>query len=750
MANKINNYNGLTGLIKDGAIGAILSTGIMSTLLPNGIESLGKVQELNSFFTLNLFSVVYFLFPIVIFTTYWLIRGSKSFFFEKFDLYETQKFRTLAKTDSNKFVEWKSLLVLLKLLPLLVFIVNESFYSSWGKGVYGLLVIYLLVAFLQLYISYTSNKHLLIKLDIFEKRKAEFLYRSFCIDALIYFLDIIIALILIAFTKPWLLYTEGFYACVVATMAGFGIATWSFSFTKFKNARLNIEDFVLAVLVAVSGLSFPAINLSGFCYASRLTLLCFILISIVWLFSKKSEGSKNYNLTAVWRVVIPCVVLLISSIFWVELVVSPSLEKINLTFLKHRYEAFEQFPKNEVFPFTKATSGVYRADKKAIQENEYSNIAFVKENLGAIYYPEYDSLEKIVKQLKSSKLKSDDIIDSLFYDSLTKQYQSNLDSFYKSTFAKVDSLNPDIIRINHSAPEYKSFVAYLHPVDYIGSKLARDLRFKKGAEEMVRQSEALVRYASIEKIKPANSNVNEVIMTRRGKSIESLENLYKNSIDLRDFRPALSKISSDSSQSSKLLKFHRIYFEVAELRYNESYKSTQKVYRSYLVDSQRLGVWTFLVTVLVLALASYYNSKANKELGNSHSQREEDNKSLPIDTPKNSLFIQLFIVFFLLIPLLKHIAPENIDPEKPYWMISLQNWYTPNFIKGLTEKDEARPNYYSSGRTTIENNIDFKVVETALKELTTESQKTKEEIKNINRNINKLNEILSKGDDQIN
>jgi hypothetical protein len=191
---------------------------------------------------------------------------------------------------------------------------------------------------------------------------------------------------------------------------------------------------------------------------------------------------------------------------------------------------------------------------------------------------------------------------------------------------------------------------------------------------------------------------------------------------------------------ASLVRFHKLFFEFREIEYIKAYEGAQKVYRSYLVDSQRIGVWAFLVAVLVLGLATFFNNRANLLLSPQSKSFQQAKDDFPIDTPKNALFIQTLAITILLVPLMKTIEPENIDPEKSYWMVSLQNWHTPTFIKALSDKDEER-HIYTSSRPVINNEIKLDGLAKSIDEL---SATIKEGAADAKKKLNEINETIKK------
>jgi hypothetical protein len=137
---------------------------------------------------------------------------------------------------------------------------------------------------------------------------------------------------------------------------------------------------------------------------------------------------------------------------------------------------------------------------------------------------------------------------------------------------------------------------------------------------------------------------------------------------------------TDSTSISRLVNTHAYFNAQLTAQYNQCYIATQKVFRAYLVDSQRIGLYVFLMALFIFSMAAYYNF-----VDNNYWNEPEADDSTPWDSPKKFFFIQVIAIALLLVPLARPIQPEDIDPEKPYWMISLSNWHVPTTLNNLLD-----------------------------------------------------------------
>jgi len=167
----------------------------------------------------------------------------------------------------------------------------------------------------------------------------------------------------------------------------------------------------------------------------------------------------------------------------------------------------------------------------------------------------------------------------------------------------------------------------------------------------------------------------------------------------------------------RLKIFHSNFLVFKEIKYVDRYKKAQLVYRSYLTDSQRIGLYIFISALAVVIICLSFSDHDNQRF----SVHSEEDKPAS-DALSKSFYIQALVIFILIVPLLKKIKPQNIDPEKPYWMMSIQNWYAPEYTARVVSPESiAKP--ADSGHTIkIEATLDtltlgFGSVKAAINEL---------------------------------
>lgn len=129
-------------------------------------------------------------------------------------------------------------------------------------------------------------------------------------------------------------------------------------------------------------------------------------------------------------------------------------------------------------------------------------------------------------------------------------------------------------------------------------------------------------------------------------------------------------------------------------QYVERFKRAQHIFKAYLQDSQRIGLYLLVSTLAVLLIIYWLFYRIDEP--------EVDKKSLD-ELPGGYLNMAILIFTILFIHMARPIKPENINPEQPHWMMNLDNWYEKNAIrKFFGAEDEASKTINSYRRNDIE------------------------------------------------
>lgn len=688
MKSKLNDYSAFQNIFRDGALSIIIGSGLLNTLVPNAIEYLGQVKSLSSFDALNLFSVVYFVVPILIITTYWFLRGSRLFFMEKLNKEQSRRYNTYARLNAPlEAARW--IITFAKIAPVVLFIRDETLFSDTRK----LIVLgagYITLCVGQLILSTLSHQSVFerpgIQSKAHRKLRLALRYQAFCIDSLIFFLDSIVGITLVVFSMPWIIYHQAFFPVCALLICAYALSNWCYSVNAFEDCRLRIEDFIVAVLICACSLSFPALNLHFYELASILVAVGFVAVTLWWFWRNRDLWPRLKRLQkSRWtplNTLVPSVLIFIAVVTFSHFMVHKGIVKLNYAYMQNRVDASLHIHAHNNLP---ESSGM-------------------KLTLRQFYYPKYLALhdERLLKQHTS---------------------QNNFDTFYQSVYDHVSVARPklDSAVRGVSQQERDHLQPFLHPLDFTANRLMQ-LRHD------LTQMDTVLRLCDIIAALPADT-------LREAEKWDYISNRLEEA-----FKKVDPKISLDSL--NKVKRRYKVAREITGLLHAEAYQDAQHIYRSYLTDTQRIGVWTFLVSVIILATAATINNQVLTRV--TPSGNGNGSATPPVDTPKNALLIQCLAILILLIPLAKHIEPENIDPEKPYWMMSLQNWYAPTFFRSLTKPQPEK--YKAPGATTVENKIDLNELKVALAEIARLREDHQRLMHRLDSTANELNRTLMKFD----
>jgi hypothetical protein len=181
-------------------------------------------------------------------------------------------------------------------------------------------------------------------------------------------------------------------------------------------------------------------------------------------------------------------------------------------------------------------------------------------------------------------------------------------------------------------------------------------------------------------------NLNEL----RGSTYDVLRNgklHHGDSIDSSDNDIAVKKYSA-----KKLDHFFELVANYKEKQYIERYRKAQVIFHVYLKDSQRVGTYILIFTLVIAGFLYWFY--ATDELNDSDIVENESEE--PFDTPNRFINILILSVIVILMYIARPIKPENIDPENPQWMMNLENWYNTTVFDVAFQDHEDNPTHSTS------------------------------------------------------
>src|SRR5690606_1131043 len=113
--------------------------------------------------------------------------------------------------------------------------------------------------------------------------------------------------------------------------------------------------------------------------------------------------------------------------------------------------------------------------------------------------------------------------------------------------------------------------------------------------------------------------------------------------------------------------------------YYDYYSAAQVIYQSYLNDYQRIGLFVFGGTILILGFTVYYSYQDRRFSRGGSGKRPAE---------VSMLTVSLIVLLVLALPMCRKIEAENINPEQKYWMMNIANWYTPKLFEDVANPEE--------------------------------------------------------------
>jgi hypothetical protein len=700
----LNDYSGFNSIFRDTTLGIALSAGGLGTLLPNMLHGFSEIRDLDTFESLSIFSVSYFVLPIIIITSYWFTRGYRLYIMEKLSgpmVKDLEEWLATHRADEHWTMAKLGIGVGLKLMLVVVFLFSPDSLDRWIIVIGYFVIVILEIAVIDRrtgeIVDALAEKHKAQK-DMLNAIRGGSLHFSF----LIFFLDLSIGLCMIIFQKPWIVYKDEFYvshALVIIAYAAIYVA-WCFWLGR-KTPLSHWRIIGVLIPIVLSALCIPAVNLSGFDKISIVTMIVScgaILAFAYWSFYKKNNGY--------WKFAAYTVIVFGAAFAFVRYPVWYGFERLNKTYFENRIRAAESFSDKELFPLFALADSLMPTDKEFKNNimRTVSEVETINESVESLPVEKQSTLKIELTSLHSVAYpelrKKYNVRDIYFGEYKDKRWdtaryyrQAGLNIFYGGVNQHVEAnvfkrffLPADTLLLRDTIPSLKN---YYHPLDYFALSLRRYITAKDSAKTMLRICTRLQTLQQLRDSKPASAT-DEIFQATQQQSMSDLKHHYAANTELAPLIESLDTVDN-SAEYKKLRDFHNDFLYFREIKYAERYQKAQVVYRSYLTDSQRIGVYVFVSTLVIIVLCAIYGARDNRYFAIKTSDGAEK-PTLPTDASGKAFYIQALVVFILILPLLKPIKPQNIDPEKPYWMMSIQNWYAPTYTARI-----ASPTLSSGG-----------------------------------------------------
>lgn len=700
-------------------LGLIIGWGGFSAIIPNALEGLSDIVELGSFRALRVFSITYFLLPIFLFLIYWQLRGSKL----------TAKYLCKEKAIySRGHLTITIVGALLTLLPVILFI-NDQFFLGYinEKILWGILSIksyHLLV----LYTILACTHHLyssiyLIKYQREKGNDATFESISFLVSSLF----LVFGVGVVSLIEPWVMYMGSINAWIlVCTVIFLLFALVQYLFIDKQDRQISFfKRFAFSSFLVLFIMScYPNFNLESKSYVFVYAIYAVILFGAPFVRSRL-KGDDNTDLKSMLFFGGELMVLVVVFSFIQLNFVSVILSETNKAYFNTRLQAADHVSKEKLFP-------LFHLGEK----NESLVDGLTSEEYGAFSRKIFDNNHKLVNFLKKRSQDSTDLhfktasgdtiwltelsrnhwnstsVRSFFYREYLKQSKNSntaalvndrdkLGEFYAQQYRFIE----DVI-INKYLKKSKdlnidSIEYYFHPINYYTKTLKHYRNQQSAASSLLALRneygwvDSLATATGSENFKIKKGHIKKKILKGLCKIPELNSAPFIDSIEVVEnkvavtYYPGVEMLLGTLKSSKKGLLPYVLYLKSQQ--YVERFERAQHIFKAYLQDAQRLGLFILLAVLTFILLMYWILHRPGYEKEEKH---EVD------DLPGGYLNISILIFVILFVHMARPIKAENINPEQPHWMMNLDNWYQKDAIrKFFGAEDEAKKtiNNYNTG-----------------------------------------------------
>lgn len=708
---------------KDTLIGIAIGWGGFAALLPNVLGSISKVNELGNFISLRIFSMAFFLLPVLIFTTYWWFRGAQKYvsFIQPNTELKAEYFRLKA-----------SVLLLAKVMVPTLFISNQFFLYNrlFEFQSTTILWYYLIVAISELTLMWRMSLHL--------DRRRSFLITCF----LVFGMDLVFGLGVMAFIEPWIIYKSSIQTVLLACAFVYLLMSLGLFFFSKKGVRelADVKNFITAYFLVITLLAcFPSLSWDygqsmWFMIISGLILLSVLLVRA---FSEKNkkEAMGGIKSTLFGSLVIGVAGCIVIALF------SGALLTANRHYMAQRKEASKKISKDKIYPLV-----AYSKEEKnnpilfQIQSNytkkdvadslidDFRRAVFW--NIASQNHQHVDSIKGRI-QVAATSAKWKNFNPKINFDSSIVN-AANIQHTFFQKYSQIKENQFSLYRRSYSHEKIKEFYAdvysyieddlikkvilpasrddqriilkldrFFHPINYYTQTLKRYRQDLESAQKIQLELNKFQLLDSLSRITNDSVYYKKARDDSRDGLIEMFNTLQR--IAPPEMEAIVRKLKSGNDGDK--LDIQELYVDVVRTytpmivllknsQYGKRYMRAQVIFKSYLEDCQRIGFYILFFTLASLALIYFIHLR--------HIQRPEVDQEKPLqsckfkedqsqdtkgfeDLPGGFFNIAISVLLVLIIQIARPIKAENINPEDPYWMMDLENWYAPTVIQRTIE-----------------------------------------------------------------
>lgn len=798
--------------IKETAIGLLLSYGGFSAFLPNLLKSVSTVNGTTTFDALTWFAILYFLLPCFIFLTYWSFHGSK----RKYPDYQDGK--SIDLTSKSHRCEW--IFFGLRLLPFLLFFFNRFFFHSGFFRESSLTIFSIWFTAIGLVEFWFFGKRACKKLKgiVFLNDRTISVLKQ---GAIVSLLNPVLGIGFLYLSEPWFLYKDYMILILWAVISVYVLFVyWIFELiVRTEKLEFNSLNFVFVPYLIALGLVYlmPHVNRSMgifsagkffsqtfidfFCLIGVLVFAFLVFSLISYKAPRRPKQITEFLLAKASKTPVPHWILIIVFLS-LPFLFNSFIEHENRTYFGRRINATEKISNKKLIPSLKNENDGFDTTQIQLLKFVHRNNHFIRSHgnwentnksgnvaiteLFDLSKPEtfnllFDSLAQMIfdisiDQSESNKHDSSAIVKMIdsklgklvrlrefYYEKYDTIYrnketldtigQQKVNEFYSSLFIHLKNsvFQNTIIPLSGIDSLRPISRYYLHPLNYyshVVTHYEEQLELVQGIHTKIRH------IASLDKFKK-QANGSQIydpnaLSFKMKELIESVNKKLPEIIEIKGSGFLLKDNSDkDNLNFETIEKSFKAFLTYKENQKNERIKNAQVIYQSYLYDYQRIGIFLFLLQLTIFG-SLYYTNRV-----------DEKTKKSDLD----SALIALITVAAMLLPLLKVIEAENIDPRKKYWMLNLANWYSPALVfpepPPLKEEEQAKSKngafqidsstfFIVNQRGEMET-VDLGKVESSLESILTELGNIDSTLKNQNQvNLEETNRIIKDINNRLN
>lgn len=704
--------------LNDTLIAGLISYAGFGTFFPKFVNGFASLNGTSDFETLTWFGMGYFLLPAFLFLAYW--NG-----------YEFRKVIADKLKPKNPIpsigLDVTILFLILKLIPVSLFFVNPYFLY---EASYLWVIIYAGIGVFEFMMYGRNVKEFIFDIVRSVGDKGKAFGEMLQYGLLISFLNLFLGIGMLYFVEPWFLYRDNMIFWLSVGLMGYTLVVYSFylyylyeyDVLRFSHIFNVVPVFLFVLLIYL----LPHVNRSflpvspGFladCSEFEVGILFLFFVSFLVILIKYILDfifSKIYNKIFYLFNQISVLRLLYFLIFigifcFIPVFLEEPMENKSRSYFEKRVKAANEITDKKLIPQVQTVNGV-------LSENDRTLFRFVHRNNHFLRL--YWDWEKFPFS-NPSNLKLDVLCEKVFYDIPFQDSEIFKNSIYKFTTARnffygqygkkedegkksksINEFYSDLFHHLKCTVFPKTIIPlakdrelrdtsnyYTHPLNYY-SYVVNHYSGQVSKIDSVIHNLKYIEY--LNRIEKSEMGQSQILGegTNRLRKAELVADVQHTLEGITEFMYKKSVLSDDDIMTSPPVKGFEYFKNLKQEQFYDRIRSAQVIYQSYLYDYQRVGVFLFLLQLVVLGFTWYrinqdfVPAKVDSLQPEPTSEAKPETKN-PEKSPKaedHAVAIAFIVVLALLFPLMREIKAENIDPQKKFWMLNLSNWYMPSFV----------------------------------------------------------------------